>query len=185
MPPFQRECRATYLRSPPSITDCQPSPVDLKKATTSGLYRTESRSFLFADLGLPRRMRMGTIAASCATYNGFASGSAFAARVMAASCSGVGGTMAGRLAIFDTVLHLATFCPVQADSPFSTTNNGGLRRTVCWLQVRVRSCTTRCTQDEIRRNGVQLQALARQHRAQRVINRADHQRATQQRFANG
>jgi len=32
-----RECRSTYLRRTPSIRDCQPSPVDLKYATTSGL----------------------------------------------------------------------------------------------------------------------------------------------------
>lgn len=32
-----REWRATYLRSTLSISDCQPSPVDLKYATTSGL----------------------------------------------------------------------------------------------------------------------------------------------------
>ncbi len=32
-----RECRVTYWRSTPSIRDCQPSPVDLKYARTSGL----------------------------------------------------------------------------------------------------------------------------------------------------
>jgi len=32
-----REWRATYLRSTLSISDCQPSPVDLKYAMTSGL----------------------------------------------------------------------------------------------------------------------------------------------------
>jgi hypothetical protein len=43
---LEREFRCTYSRSMPSIRACQPAPVALKYATTSGLYRMETRSFL-------------------------------------------------------------------------------------------------------------------------------------------
>ena len=43
--PYDR-CDATHSRSASSIRVCQPSPVDLKYSTTSGLYRRERRIFL-------------------------------------------------------------------------------------------------------------------------------------------
>ncbi len=44
----------THSLSASSIRVCQPSPVDLKYSTTSGLYLTDSKTLLLSDLGLPR-----------------------------------------------------------------------------------------------------------------------------------
>lgn len=44
----------THSLSASSIRVCQPSPVDLKYSTTSGLYLTESKTLLLSDLGRPR-----------------------------------------------------------------------------------------------------------------------------------
>lgn len=145
-----RECRATYSRSTLSIRDCQPSPVDLKNATTSGLYLTDSSSFLFSDFGLPRSDRIGTMAASCASVNGWASGSAFAAAMIAASSWRVGITMVGRLAVFDLMFHLATFgstrAPLTGQAPLLSSHHPVAtlpidsycrrRRAHCWIQQR-------------------------------------------------
>ena len=54
------------------MRDCQPSPVALKNARTSGLYRTETNCFEFADFGRPRSARTGTIAFSCLGVSGCA-----------------------------------------------------------------------------------------------------------------
>src|SRR6266478_172874 len=96
---------------------CQPSPVDLKYHTTSGLYRTETRSFLFADFGRPRRARIGTIDRSWLGVRGLASGSALAAAVIALSSATVGSAIARRLGIFDIVFHLSAIGTTQADDP--------------------------------------------------------------------
>src|SRR5258706_5448549 len=119
-----RERRETYWRRTPSIRDCQPSPVALKYANTSGLYRTDTSCFGFADLGRPRSTRIGTIAFNCPGVSGRASGSAFAAATILLSSSLVGGTTAGRLDVFDIVFHLPASGATQADYParFATFN---------------------------------------------------------------
>jgi hypothetical protein len=96
-----RERRETYWRSTPSIRDCQPSPVALKYANTSGLYRTDTSCFGFADLGRPRNARIGTIAFNCVGVRGRASGSTFAAATISLSSSLVGTTIEGRLDVLD------------------------------------------------------------------------------------
>src|SRR6185295_18765449 len=98
-----------------SMRACHPSPVDLKNSTTSGLYRTESSSFLRADFGRPRTARIGTMAWSCSSVKGCASGSAWAAATITASSSGEGSLMAGRFDVFVIVLNLATLGSAQAD----------------------------------------------------------------------
>ena len=72
-------CLLTYSLNTPSIRPCHPSPVLRKYAMTSGLYRTETSSFLFSDLGRPRTEFNGTMAASCFLVSGCASGSDLAA----------------------------------------------------------------------------------------------------------
>src|SRR5689334_8905309 len=61
------------------------------------------------------------MAASWASVRGCASGSASAAAMIAASSSGVGGTIAGRLEVFlevvDIVLHLSAFGSAETDDP--------------------------------------------------------------------
>ena len=52
---------------------------------------------------------------SCASVNGCASGSDFAAKRMIASSSGVGILIISRLDVFDIVFHLTAFCPTQAN----------------------------------------------------------------------
>ena len=99
----------------PSIRDCHPSPVARKYATTSGLYRTDSKSFLFSDLGLPRSARIGTMACSCAFVSGLAPGSAFAAATIFAFSPSEGITSSRLVEVFDIVLHLSTFSAAQAD----------------------------------------------------------------------
>ncbi len=121
-----RERRATYPRSTPSIRDCHPAPVDLKYATTSGLYRTDTSNFLLSDFGRPRSARIGTMALNCLGDSGWASGSAFAADVIALSSSRLGITIFGRLDILDIVLHLTTIGSTQTyDSPHVTAVNEG------------------------------------------------------------
>jgi hypothetical protein len=108
------------------MRDCQPSPVDLKNATTSGLYRIDTSNFLLSDLGLPRKECNGTIALSWASVNGCASRSANAAATIAASSSGAGNAIAGCSDVFDIVFHLTTFCSSQADdfSHFASLDKG-------------------------------------------------------------
>ena len=80
----------TYSLSTPSMRPCHPSPVPRKYAITSGLYRTETSSFLFSDFGRPRTDFSGTMAASCFFVSGCASGSALAAARILAFCAGEG-----------------------------------------------------------------------------------------------
>lgn len=81
-------CFLTYSLNTLSIRPCHPSPVLRKYAMTSGLYRTDTSSFLFSDFGRPRTDLSGTMAASCLLVSGCASRSALAAaRIFAFSFS--------------------------------------------------------------------------------------------------
>ena len=97
------------------MRDCQPAPVDLKYRTTSGLYRTDSSTFVFADFGRPSSVRSGTIAFNCDGVSGCASGSAFAAAVIARSSATVGMIRIRRFPVFDIVSLFAAVGPAQAD----------------------------------------------------------------------
>jgi hypothetical protein len=54
---------------------------------------------------------------SCFAVSGGASGSAFAAAVIALSCSAVGISMRGRLDGLDIMFHLSSIGPAKADDP--------------------------------------------------------------------
>jgi hypothetical protein len=90
------------------MRDCQPTPVDLKYSTTSGLYRTDTSSFGRSDRGRPRRVRIGTIDFSCFADSGLASGSAFAAARIFRSSAAEGIVILGRLDVLDIVFDLTT-----------------------------------------------------------------------------
>src|SRR6476619_5588928 len=99
------------------MRDCQPSPVSLKNFNTSGLYRIETSCLVLADLGRPRRERIGTIAFNCLGVRGWASGSDFAAAVICLSSAAVGILIVAFLDIFDIVLNLASVRSPQTDHP--------------------------------------------------------------------
>src|SRR5262245_14125924 len=61
--------RLTALRKVSSIRDCQPLPVDLKCAITSGLRRNET-SFFVGALFRPRPLRMDALRSGKASENG-------------------------------------------------------------------------------------------------------------------
>ena len=61
--------------------------------------------------------RIETIAASCLSVSGRASGAALAAAVMARSVAALGIAMDGRRAMLETALHPTTIGSEQADGP--------------------------------------------------------------------
>ena len=84
---------------------------------TSGLYRTDTSSFRWSDVGRPRTDRRGTMALNCFGVSGCASRSPLAAAVMARSSAAGGRAIRGFLRVFDIVLHLAPVGAAQADDP--------------------------------------------------------------------
>src|SRR3989344_1151137 len=99
------------------MRDCQPSPVALKYSKTSRLYRTDTSCFAFPDFGRPRSARIGIMDFSCFDVSGCASGSAFAAAVIALSSREAGITTEGRLDALDIVFQLPTIGSAQAAEP--------------------------------------------------------------------
>jgi len=136
-----RECRSTYALRTPSIRDCQPSPVALKYATTSGLYRTETNNFLCGDFGRPRSVRNGTIAFNCFGVRGLASGSDRAAAAIILSSSTEGIATTGFLRTFDIELHLSPRSSAKTDDAagFSTLNEGDVVKNTCARSERTHS----------------------------------------------
>lgn len=117
-------CSLTYALSTRSMRACQPSPVPRKYAMTSGLYRTDTSIFLFADFGRPRRVFNGTIALSCALVSGCASGSDLAAARILAFFSAEGIRMTRLAVAFDIVIDLIALCMSETDdsSDFASVN---------------------------------------------------------------
>ena len=110
-------CLLTYSLNTPSIRPCQPSPVPRKYAMTSGLYRTDTSSFLFSDFGRPRTDFNGTMAASCLLVSGCASGSALAAAGIFAfsPADGIRRTRLG--VVFGIVFYLFALGISKTDDP--------------------------------------------------------------------